>query len=194
MFPDRLKSLRRAEGLTQAELAARFQVTQQAVAKWERGSASPEPDIVAKLAAFFRVSADYLLGGEEVSPFPLVKIVGAVKAGFDGFAVEENLGRSPADVRDAEGYRYLLVRGDSMEPYIRAGDLALVHLQPTLNNGDLGVILYGDGEATLKRYHRRGDTVRLEPFNRDYEAVELRGEELQNLRVFGKVVETKRRW
>ncbi|MCL2343321.1 MAG: LexA family transcriptional regulator [Firmicutes bacterium] len=194
MFSDRLKSLRTAESLTQAELAARFRVTQQAVARWERGSASPEPGIVAKLAAFFRVSADYLLGGEDTPPFPLVKIIGAVKAGYDGFAVEEALGRSPADVRDAEGYRYLLVRGDSMEPYIREGDLALVHLQPTLNNGDLGVILYGDGEATLKRYRRMGDTVRLEPFNRAYDAVELAGEDLAGLRIFGKVVETKTRW
>ena len=194
MFADRLKSLRKAEGLTQAELAARFRVSQQAVAKWEGGGASPEPDIVAKLAAFFRVSADYLLGGEDTPPFPMVKIIGAVKAGYDGFAAEENLGRSPADVRDAEGYRYLLVRGDSMEPYIREGDLALVHLQPTLQNGDLGVILYGDGEATLKRYRRRGNTVRLEPFNRAYEAVELEGEDLARLRIFGKVVETKTRW
>jgi len=194
MFSDRLKSLRKAEGLTQAELAARFQITQQAVAKWERGSASPEPGIVAKLAAFFRVSADYLLGGEDSPPFPLVKIIGVVKAGFNGVATEEHLGSSPADVRDAEGYRYLLVRGDSMEPYIREGDLALVHLQSTLNNGDLGVVLYGDGEATLKRFRREGGAVRLEPFNREYDAVELRGEELARLRVFGKVVETKTRW
>lgn len=194
MFASRLRFLRKAEGLTQAELAARFRVTQQAVAKWESGAASPDPDIVAGLAALFHVSADYLLGGEDAPRFPLVKIIGAVKAGYDGLAGEEDLGVSPADVRDAEGYRYLLVRGDSMEPYIREGDLALVRLQPVLQNGDLGVFLYGDGEATLKRFYREGDSVRLVPFNGAYETVELKGAELERLRVFGKVVETKTRW
>ena len=35
----------------------------------------------------------------------------------------------------------------------KGGDLALVHRQDTLENGDLGVLIYGDeGEGTLKRY------------------------------------------
>ena len=45
-----------------------------------------------------------------------------------------------------------------MEPRISDGDLALVHRQSTLENGDLGVLVYGsDGEGTLKKYIQRGN-------------------------------------
>ena len=46
-----------------------------------------------------------------------------------------------ARVKDPGSYFYLLVKGDSMEPRISDSDLALVHRQPTLENGDLGVVI-----------------------------------------------------
>ena len=62
--------------------------------------------------------------------------------------------REYACVKDPENYFFLVVKGDSMEPRISDGDLALVHRQNTLDNGDLGVLVYGaDGEGTLKKSH-----------------------------------------
>ena len=87
------------------------------------------------------------------------------------------------------------VKGDSMEPRISDGDLALVHRQSTLENGELGVMVYGtDGEGTLKKYIRRGNAVVLHPFNPDYEDLVIKGEELDHLYIAGKVVETKTKW
>ncbi|MEG1069396.1 MAG: S24 family peptidase, partial [Ruthenibacterium sp.] len=80
------------------------------------------------------------------------------------------------------------------EPRISDGDLALVHRQPTLESGDLGVIVYGEGNGTLKKYVRRGNTIILQPFNPDYQAQIIMGEDLQNLYIAGKVVETKTKW
>ena len=90
--------------------------------------------------------------------------------------------------------RALRVKGDSMEPRIKDGDLALVHKQPTLNDGDLGVIVYGDNEGTLKKFSRRGNTIILSPFNPDYEPKIISGEDLNNVYIAGKVVETKTKW
>ena len=74
-------------------------------------------------------------------------------------AYEEDYGKEYARVKDPSSYFYLVVRGDSMEPRIHDGDLALVHRQDTLENGDLGVLIYGDeGEGTLKRYLQRAST------------------------------------
>ena len=81
-----------------------------------------------------------------------------------------------------------------MEPRIKDGDLALVHKQPTLNDGDLGVIVYGDNEGTLKKFSRRGNTIILSPFNPDYEPKIISGEDLNNVYIAGKVVETKTKW
>ena len=198
MLSKKLKQLRKETKLTQGELAARFGVTQQAIAKWESGRALPEPETIARVAEFFGVTTDYLLDITDtftaIGPVSSVRIIGTVKAGYDALALEEDLGSALADVRDAETYRYLVVKGDSMSPYIREGDLALVRLQSNLQNGDLGVVIYGDGEATLKKYHYANGTVTLCPFNDAYETVTLCGHELERLVIFGRVVETKTSW
>ena len=65
----------------------------------------------------------------------------------------------------------------------------------TLDNGDLGVLVYGaDGEGTLKKYIQRGNSVILHPFNPAYEELVIKGEELDHLYIAGKVVETKAKW
>ena len=68
-----------------------------------------------------------------------------------------------------------------------------MHRQDTLENGDLGVLIYGDeGEGTLKRYLQRGNCVVLQPFNPAYKEMVIKGEELNHLHIAGRVVETKR--
>lgn len=204
MLKDQLKELRKAAKLTQADLARALGVTQQAVGKWEKGTSSPDPDTLARIAALLEVSADALLGREgprigQVMPYmatmeTMVPVLGTVRAGYGALAFEEERGREPANVRDPENYFYLVVKGDSMEPRIRDGDLALVRRQPVLEDGDLGVVVIRDGEGTLKRFQRKGNAVALQPFNPSYETVILSGDELDNLYIAGKVVETKARW
>ncbi len=200
MFKDRLKELRRAAGLSQAQLSARVGVSQQAVGKWENGKSSPDPDTLTALAKLLGVSTDDLLGKAPAPSFSLpyaqtgIPVVGTVRAGYGALAYEEDYGTELASVKDPSSYFYLVVKGDSMEPRIQEGDLALVHKQPTLDSGDLGVLIYGEGEGTLKRYLVRGSSVVLQPFNPDYEELVLSGEELEHLHVVGKVVKTVSQW
>ena len=206
-FPELLRQCRKQKHMSQAELASLLGVTQQAVGKWESGKSSPDPTTVAKLAEILDTTADYLLGlfdpadeGQTEERFfgsyvySLIPVIGTVKAGYGALAFEEDYGREYARVKDPSNYFYLVVRGDSMEPRIHDGDLALVHKQDTLENGDLGVLIYGEGEGTLKRYVRRGNAVVLQPFNPDYEELVLRGEELEQLHVVGKVIKTVTQW
>lgn len=65
MFNKRLKELRLSLKLSQRELAEQIFVSQQALAKWENGSATPNPDTIKKLAEILNVSTDYLLGNSE---------------------------------------------------------------------------------------------------------------------------------
>jgi repressor LexA len=57
-----LKELRKKQGLTQAQLACALHVHQTAVSQWECGRTYPDRETIIKLAAFYRVSADVLLG------------------------------------------------------------------------------------------------------------------------------------
>ncbi len=202
MLKKRLKRLRREHSLTQSELAGRLGITQQAVAKWESGRSVPEPGLLLPLAKIFGVSADYLLGGtnpleDNILPcgdFSLVPVAGIVKAGFGRDAFEDISGSYPAEVRNPGDYFYLTVQGDSMEPHIRTGDLALVRRQNTLQNGELGVMVLRGGEGTLKRFFMENGIVLLKSFNPSSPTLELKGEDISELFILGKVVETKTRW
>ena len=60
----RLKELRNNKGLSQAAIAERFGITQQAYANYERGTRQSDYDTLNKLADYFNVTTDYLLGRE----------------------------------------------------------------------------------------------------------------------------------
>lgn len=62
MFSERLKSLRKEQGISQKELASILFVSQQSIAKWETDRATPNPEMISKIAQYFNVSSDYLLG------------------------------------------------------------------------------------------------------------------------------------
>ncbi|MCL1848201.1 MAG: XRE family transcriptional regulator [Clostridiales bacterium] len=189
MIGQRIKALRQGLGLTQGALALRMGLTQQAIAKWEAGKSSPDYHMLVRLAQALDVGADMLFSTSEMVP-----VIGEVKAGFGLPAYEEEQGLEPAMVKDPSQYFYLTVQGDSMEPRIHDKDLALIRKQPTLEDGDLGVVVYGDGEGTIKRFYHKGDTVALQAFNPAYETLILSGDELDKLIIIGKVVETKTRW
>ena len=178
-------------------------MTQQAVGKWETGRSTPDPQTVARLAEILDTPADVLLGLRKEPDASSavgrnafsrytesqVPVVGTVRAGYGALAFEEDYGKEYACVKDPENYFFLVVKGDSMEkknnnkkPRISDGDLALVHRQNTLDNGDLGVLVYGsDGEGTLKKYIQRGNSVILHPFNPAYEEMGIKGEDLCNI-------------
>lgn len=59
---DRLRQLRKKNNKTQAQMAAVIGLTQQAYATYENNIAQPPIDILEKLADYFNVSVDYLLG------------------------------------------------------------------------------------------------------------------------------------
>ena len=203
MFAQRLKELRKLRGISQVALSSELGLSQQAVGKWETGRSTPDPAMLARIAAFFEVSTDYLLGRAQsaastdgwqaAGEYP-IPIIGTVRAGYGALALEEDYGEEYARVKDPQNYFYLLVKGDSMEPRIFEGDLALVRRQQTLESGGLGVVVFGDGEGTLKKYIRRGNTVILQPFNSAYPPQIIMGEDLDHLYIAGKVVETRTKW
>lgn len=61
-FSDRLKELRMQKGITQAKFASIFKVSTGAIGNWEAGNRQPDYEMLQRLANYFDVSADYLLG------------------------------------------------------------------------------------------------------------------------------------
>jgi len=94
-------------------------------------------------------------------------IVGSVAAGPLSEALEHVEGHLCVDRSLVSGNDSFLlrVRGDSMiDAQITGGDLAVIRPQSVAENGDIVVAML-DGEATLKRFFREDETIRLQPEN-----------------------------
>lgn len=65
---DVLRQLRKAANRTQQQMASMLGITQQAYAAYENDKSSPPNDVLEKIADYFNVSIDYLLGRNEKSP------------------------------------------------------------------------------------------------------------------------------
>jgi repressor LexA len=112
-------------------------------------------------------------------------LLGAVAAGQPMLAEEniEDYVEVPTVAGGDEGAYLLRVRGESMKKVgIVEGDLVVVRPQDTAENGDIVVALIGE-EATVKRYFREPDHVRLQPENDEMEPIRSR-----EVRVLGRVV------
>lgn len=66
MLEERLKSARKAMGISQKDIAKKLFISQQAYAKYETGAATPNPETLKRIAEIFNVSTDYLLGNNQV--------------------------------------------------------------------------------------------------------------------------------
>lgn len=65
-FHEKLQELRKQRGLTQEELAQDLFVSRTAVSKWESGRGYPNIDSLKAIAAYFHISIDELLSGDEL--------------------------------------------------------------------------------------------------------------------------------
>ena len=66
MFSQRLKYLRTEKKLTQNDMAELLGITRQGYAKYENGSGEPDINSIDKLANYFNVTTDYLLGRSDI--------------------------------------------------------------------------------------------------------------------------------
>ena len=201
-FRDILKTLRKKKKITQEGLAAIIGVERSSVGKYETG-VIPSSDILLRIADYFHVSVDYLLGREddpapESDPpvpglYPIKKkkfpVLGKVACGEPIFAEEdrETWIKASADI-DADFC--LIAQGDSMiGAHIEDGDIIFIKQMPVVPNGKIAVVLIED-EATVKYIDFRPDThtLLLHAANPAYRTLVYVGEELEQIRILGQAV------
>lgn len=199
----KLKELREQNGISQAKLAQWIGVSRSTVAMWERGASQPDNGTLTELADFFDVTVDYLLGrcgtknggdlvrfgnifGTEKKRYPLLAdIVGGEPVFADDDC--ECLMMAGADT-DADFC--MRAEGKSVpDARICDGDIVFVKKTTDVKNGEIVVVLIGD-ELTLKRvyYSPDGKSLILTSASPAAEPLVFLGDELENVRIFGKAV------
>jgi repressor LexA len=116
---------------------------------------------------------------------PGLPLVGHVAAGSPILAEEniEEYVQVPSIAGGEDGEYVLRVRGESMKDAgILGGDFVVVRPQQTAGDGEIVVALVGE-EATVKRFYRESDHIRLQPENAEMEPIRSK-----DVRVLGRVV------
>lgn len=121
-----------------------------------------------------------LVDAGDVSPLSvLLPMVGIITAGEPIEAIEENEAMAvPTDfVVDATNSYVLKVKGRSMiEDGIFDGDYVIIERNPSPKNGDIVVALLDNAYATLKRFYREADHIRLQPANSTMGPIIVKGD------------------
>lgn len=191
MIGKEIKRLREASGISQAELGRKLSVRQSTVAMWEAGKNNPNHETLLKIAGFFGVTAGELCGERESFRVP---VLGRVAAGPPIYADENIIGYeeiSPSVGATGEFFA-LRIHGDSMEPRMREGDTVIVRRQPSVENGEIAIVLVGE-EATCKKFYRHSDGISLVSLNPQYEPMFFSVKELgdTNIEILGRVCELR---
>lgn len=197
-----LKKLRLQEKLSQKDMAAFLDISQPAYANYERGVRQADYDTLSKLANYFNVTIDYLLGNSS-SEYPTsggkgvkIPVLGEVRAGLPIEAIENIIDYEEITQEMAASGEYfaLKIKGDSMEPGFIEGDIVIVRKQSVVNNGDIAIVLVNGDEATVKKFYKKEDGITLMPSNSKYEPMFFNAQQVDELPVIvlGKVVELRR--
>lgn len=166
----------------------------------------PRQATLRRIAEYFGVSVDYLLGAEqEKKPtvteksnlIPLsqnnvysVPVVENVSAGFGTLAINDIVDYMPlyfSSAYEAEETICIKVKGDSMFPKIEDGDIIQVHKQTSVDSGSIAVVLLDEEEGLVKKVVYGPDWIELHSINPMYPVQRFEGRNVLRLRVVGLV-------
>ena len=209
----RIRSRREELGLTQDDLAKEIGLNKSTIQRYESGNISRlKLPVIDAIAQFLHVSPQWIAGKsdtmDEVPRIPAnaipytppqyyAPVLGSVRAGVGGLAVQEIIGQEPLDERyanDGEDYFWLKVTGDSMAPRIMEGDLVLIRAQRSVDSGTLAVVTVDGEEGVIKEVYYDDDWIELRSYNPYYPVRRFEGEDVTEICVMGKVMESRRKY
>ena len=195
----RIANLREEYGWKQYELAQKMDLNPAALNKIENGKRSIKEEEISKVAQIFGISTDTLLGVNTPRPGNRIPILGTIVAGQPAYAAENIVGwEEVTDKMSMQGKLFALkVKGSSMEPEFKEGDIVIVREQPDIESGDIAVVLINGDEATLKKVKKDPNGLFLYAFNQAvYEPHFYSNNDIETLpvRIVGRVIENRRSW
>ena len=223
VFRKNLANLISERHLTQRDFAKMVGVSAPTVNDWLKGKTSPRMNKIDKICNIFTIKRSDLLDPprdtESAPPPPpassqpyraelterdechgvKIPVLGRVVAGLPAYASEEIIDYEeiPEEMARSGEYFGLIVRGLSMLPTLRDGDVVIVKKQEDIDSGDIAIVGINGDEATVKEVKKDRTGITLIGHN---EAVfpprHCSNKEIEQLPVtiYGKVVELRRKF
>ena len=210
-----LKKIRMSLGWSQMSLAEKIGVSRSTIAMWETGGSQPDNDNLVALSNLLNVPIDYLLENIDDETYAAlyklavdkynvehprtkgirIPVLGSVAAGIPIEAIEDivDYEEISEDMASRGEFFGLKIKGSSMEPRIKEGDVVIVRQQPEVESGDVAIVLVNGDSATCKKVIINEGGITLIPFNPTYEPQFYTAEQAESLpvRIIGKVVELR---
>ena len=206
MFKERFIKLCNERSIAPTVVCKEIGLTGTSYSKWTDTSI-PRKATLYKLADYFGVTVDYLLGntvdvnektpiestnaimldGQNIFNIPIYE---NASAGFGAMAIDLVVDYLPlyfSSVQEARETICIIVRGDSMYPKIEDGDLIQVHKQSTVESGQVGVVLIDGEEAFVKKIVYGETWIELHSFNPMYKTMRFNGSDALRIQILGVV-------
>lgn len=204
-------------GYSYTELSKMTGISKSSLQRYATGETKKIPiDCIEKIALATNSDSRWLMGWDEdakndlqtisspdftVEPAPAgfvrVPVIGEVAAGMQCLAdmeITDYIACDASMINDGYEYCYLKVKGDSMEPLIREDDMVLVRIQDAVPSGSYAVVLVDDDNGLVKRVEYDEQHFTLISENPYYPPRKFVREDMNRIRIFGLVVETRRRF
>jgi len=217
MLHNRIAQARNYAGFNQDEFAKKLGVGKRTLADYEKGISEPKATVAADIAEICNIDAWWLLTGKgsmmadtktseltqcEPSNSDMVGVpyyqdayvsagVGAINHYSETsiLQISKTFVSSFFSLASFAGMEAVNIDGDSMEPELKSGDIALVATKEAVKEGAVFVVKY-HGEHLIKRVQRNPKTgvIRLHSDNPKYDPYIIEGDDLNNLEIVGKVI------
>lgn len=200
IFSKNLRKYMSLNNKTQVDLINDLGFNKSAVSTWCNGTRLPRMDKVDALTKYFGIRRSDLIEDKSESKIKpaTIPVLGSVPAGIPIEAIQDIIDYEEIDAATAAKVEYfaLQVKGSSMEPRIREGDIVIVRKQDDVESGEIAIVMVNGDNATIKRLLKYEDGIRLMPTNPAYEPLYFTNDEIleKPVKVIGKVIENRQKY
>ena len=201
IISENLKRLLDEHDTTQKALAQYLSLSSQAVNRWVLGISAPNMDKIDGICKFFGISNEELLVEQPDVANAIrtkgvkIPVLGYVAGGIPLEMVTDIIDDEEIPIELARtGTMFgLKIRGDSMTPRIKDGDVVIVRSQPDVDSGQIAIVAVNGDTATCKQIKKHHDGIELIPFNPSHPTRFFSHEQVTRIPVtiIGKVVELR---
>lgn len=198
----RIFQLQEQSGIADTQFEIMFGLKSHTIAEWKRDGSSSYMKILPKIAKYFGVTTDWLLGIEETSyddDKDIIPIVGEIHAGMplEMYETVEDYVSLPKEYSKSGSDCFALrVKGESMLPLLMNNDVIIIKKNQSNYNEKICVVKLNGDEATLKKVEKSRNKIRLIPLNPMYQTLEYSEKEAEEkcVEILGVMIQSIRNY
>lgn len=203
IFSVNLNKLMEKYNVSRYKLCDDLDIKYATLSGWLQGRKYPRMESIEKIAKYFSVpksdlieqlqqeitsNVNYIIPNNNIYQIPVFE---SVSAGFGAYASDDIVDYIPIVLHsqyEAENTISIKVKGDSMYPKIEDGDIVIVRKIDNIDNGDIAVVLLDGDEGLVKKFEYGNGYVNLISINPEYPVKTYKGNEIERIRIVGKVI------